>query len=97
MGDLILINGEVKEAWRRLVKVLSKAMTGRTVERERESKCFVWRKREVNGKRSRAAKERSRGGASVSVRARVCRAIIEFPPRNNEVLLTPTLGEVHPI
>lgn len=29
MGDLILINGEVKEAWWRLVKVLSKAVTGR--------------------------------------------------------------------
>jgi len=28
LDDLILINGEVKEAWRRLVKVLSKAMNG---------------------------------------------------------------------
>lgn len=43
MGDLILINGEVKEAWRRLVKVLSKAMTGRTVEWKRESKCVIRR------------------------------------------------------
>lgn len=54
MGDLILINGEVKEAWRRLVKVLSKAMTGRTVERERESKCFIRRKSGEERKRERS-------------------------------------------
>lgn len=97
MDDLILINGEVKEAWRRLVKVLSKAMTERTVERERESKWLIRRKSE-----GRKRLERKRDGEEgkvhqVGVRARVCRAIIEFPPRNNEVLLTPTLGEVHPI
>lgn len=55
MDDLILINGEVKEAWRRLVKVLSKAMTERTVERERESKCLIRRK---SGARKRLERER---------------------------------------
>jgi hypothetical protein len=71
LGDLILINGEVKEAWRRLVKVLSKAMTGRTAVRERESRRparrkSVERKREREGQKGRAElsgeRERVRGG-----------------------------------
>ena len=60
MDDLILINGEVKEAWRRLVKVLSKAMTGRTVERERESKCLIRRKRAARARAREREKERER-------------------------------------
>jgi len=57
LGDLILINGEVKEAWRRLVKVLSEAVTGRNRGTgERESKCLIRRKSkgsEREGERNR--------------------------------------------
>jgi len=62
LGDLILINGEVKEAWRRLVKVLSKAMTGRTAVRERESRRLV-RRKSVERKRER---ESQKGRAELS-------------------------------
>lgn len=56
MDDLILINGEVKEAWRRLVKVLSKAVTGRERwDGERESKCLIRRK---SGARKRLRREK---------------------------------------
>jgi len=57
-----LINGEVKEAWRRLVKVLSKAMTGRTAVRERESRRLV-RRKSAERKRER---ESQKGRAELS-------------------------------
>jgi len=70
--------------------------------RERESRRLVRRKSqkgraELSDERETEREREGGRGAAVSVRARVCRAIIEFPPRNNEVLLTPTLAEVHPI